>query len=136
MEEYFEELSKEYEIGDKEVDSLSPLVLAYVGDSIYDLFIRVHLISKGGRKVGCLHSNAIGYVKAGSQKSTLDSISVTLTDEEKNVVRRGRNAGSATVPKNADVVEYRLATGFEALLGYLFLKKKTGRLMDILKKCL
>lgn len=136
MEEYYRLIVEKYHLGDKEVDSLSPLVLAYIGDSVYDLYVRSYLIAHGGRKVGSLHRNSIGYVKAGSQCGTLDRISGILTGEEKQIVKRGRNANPSTVPKNADVTEYRYATGFEALLGYLFLKKKIGRLMEILDKCM
>jgi len=136
MEEYYSSIIDKFNLGDKEVDSLSPLVLAYIGDSIYDLYVRTYLVANGGRKVGNLHRSSIGYVKAGSQCSTLDRIFDILTDAEKQIVKRGRNANPSTVPKNADITEYRYATGFEALLGYLFLKKKTGRLLEILEKCM
>jgi len=116
---------------ENEVRMMSPLVLAYIGDTIYDLLVRSYLIMTRKVTVHNLHHQAIGFVSAGAQANTLEGIYEKLTDQEKNIVRRGRNAKSGTVPKNADINEYRYATGFEALLGYLYLTDRTDRLMEI-----
>lgn len=115
------------------VKNLSPLVLAFVGDSVYDLFVRTRVVIKGNRPVYFLHKECVKYVKAEPQANILKKIYSELTDEEKEIVRRGRNAKSATIPKNADIQDYRLATAFEALLGYLYLTKNTKRLNEILE---
>lgn len=114
---------------------LNPLVLAYIGDSVYDLFIRTYLISNN-RNMNVNHINikAVSFVKAHSQSSLIRELFEQLTDEEILIYKRGRNAKSGTTPKNADVVEYRAATGFEALLGYLYLKEDNNRLNFILNK--
>ena len=114
---------------------LNPLVLAYIGDSVYDLFIRTYLISNN-RNMNVNHINikAVSFVKAHSQSSLIRELIDQLTDEEILIFKRGRNAKSGTTPKNADVVEYRAATGFEALLGYLYLKEDNNRLNFILNK--
>lgn len=116
---------------EKQVRMMNPLVLAYIGDTIYDLLVRTYLIMTDTLAVHNLHHKAVGFVNAGAQAHTLDNIFDELTEEEKNIVRRGRNAKSGTVPKHADLGEYRYATGFEALLGYLFLTGRTYRLMQI-----
>jgi ribonuclease-3 family protein len=129
MENVINEVGK---VSEKDVDELSPLVLAYVGDAVFELYVRTYLVSKGNSPVHALHKQSIHYVKAKAQSDIVHILIDHLTDEEKNVVRRGRNAKSNTIPKNADVTEYKYATGFESLLGYLYLKKDYPRLMHIL----
>lgn len=119
-------------ISEKDVDELSPLVLAYIGDAVFELYIRTYLVCKGNSPVHVLHKQSIHYVKAKAQSDIVHILIDFLTDEEKNVVRRGRNAKSNTIPKNADVTEYKYATGFESLLGYLYLKRQYPRLMQVL----
>jgi len=114
------------------VRMLNPLVLAYVGDTVYDLFVRTFLIHRYDMSVHQLHLKSISYVRAGSQAEILDSISDLLTEEENYIVKRGRNARSGTIPKNADIAEYHRATGFEALLGYLFLTGQEDRLFQVM----
>lgn len=114
------------------VRMLNPLVLAYIGDTIYDLFVRTFLIHRYDTSVHQLHIKSISYVQASSQAAILDSISSLLTEEENYIVKRGRNARSGTIPKNADIAEYHRATGFEALLGYLFLTGQEDRLYQIM----
>lgn len=109
----------------------NPLVLAYVGDSVYDTFIRTMLVSGGSTQVDKLHKRAIKYVQAKAQAEMLQKLHDSLTEEEQDIVRRGRNTKSGTVPKNADINDYRYATGFEALIGYLYLIGNTKRLMEI-----
>ena len=116
-----------------QVRMMHPLVLAYVGDTVYDLFVRTYLIHTYDIPVHQLHMKSISFVKAGSQSETLHDIDELLTEEEKYIVRRGRNAKSGTIPKNADVTEYRWATGFESLLGYLYLTGQEERLCEILR---
>ncbi|MGI6145564.1 MAG: Mini-ribonuclease 3 [Peptococcia bacterium] len=116
----------------KNPKELPPLVLAYVGDAVYELYVRLHLVNKGMLKVDKLHHHATSLVKAVTQADFLHQLESVLTEEEKNVVRRGRNAKGAHVPKNVGVVEYRLSTGFEALIGYLFLSAQEQRLQEII----
>ena len=118
-----------------EINTLSPLTWAYVGDSVYELFIRMYLVNTTKLKPHKLHIEAIKYVKAKAQADILQKIDKALTDKEKEIVKRGRNAENHHLPKNATVQEYMHSTGFEALIGYLYLTKQDERLQDILKLC-
>lgn len=113
---------------------LSPLVLAYIGDGVYELFVRNKLINlhpdKSAHKLHILSSS---HVKASAQSKSMLAIEPMLTDEELAIYKRGRNAKSATVPKNADVADYRRATGFEALIGYIYLMKNNDRLNELME---
>lgn len=111
----------------------SPLVLAYIGDAVYEVYIRTKLISNGNASVYKLHKLAIQYVKAKAQSDIIEHIKDQLTEEECRVYKRGRNAKSGTVPKNADIHEYHRATGLEAIIGYLYLEGNYKRLMEILE---
>jgi ribonuclease-3 family protein len=115
-----------------QVRMMNPLVLAYIGDTVYDLFVRTYLIHTYDVSVHQLHKKSVNFVKAGSQSETLHNIEELLTEDEKYIVRRGRNAKSGTIPKNADVTEYRWATGFESLLGYLYLTGQEKRLVEVM----
>lgn len=119
-----------------EVNTMSPLTWAYVGDSVYELYIRTHLVDNTKLKPHMLHVNSINYVKAEAQANILKEIYESLSDDEKDIVRRGRNAENHHVPKNASVDDYSHATAFEALIGYLYLTKKDERLLEILKLCI
>ncbi len=116
----------------QEVELMSPLTWAYIGDAVYELFIRNKLINETNLKPHKLHIEAIKYVKAKSQAEKLNEIYETLTDEEKDIVRRGRNTQNHHLPKNSNVQEYMYATAFEALIGYLYLTKQNVRLREIL----
>ena len=116
----------------EEVELMSPLTWAYIGDAVFELFIRNKLINETNLKPHKLHIEAIKYVKAKSQAETLNKIYETLTDEEKDIVRRGRNTQNHHLPKNSNVQEYMYATAFEALIGYLYLIKQHTRLKEIL----
>ena len=118
---------------EEEINLLSPLTWAYVGDSVFELYIRTHLVNKTNLKPHKLHIEAINYVKAKAQAEFLKKIEEILTDEEKEIVRRGRNAQNHHLPKNSNVQEYMHATAFEALIGFLYLTKKYKRLEEILK---
>ncbi|WP_414481587.1 Mini-ribonuclease 3 [Caldicoprobacter sp.] len=115
-----------------DVGMIHPLVLAYIGDTIYDLFVRTYLVMAYDAPVSKLHVRAINFVRAKGQADTLRHIERFLTQEELDVVRRGRNAKPGTMPRNATVADYRWATGFESLLGYLYLTGQDERLLEIL----
>lgn len=112
---------------------LPSLVLAYVGDAVYELAVREYLVTQGMVKVNKLHREAVRYVRAHAQAQALFAIEGNLSEEEGAVVRRGRNAKSATIPKNADVIEYRHATAFEALVGYLYLQGNHQRVKGVIE---
>jgi len=115
------------------LQSYSPLTLAYIGDSIFDLCIRTLVVEQGNRSPNSLHRDASRLVNAAAQSAMADAIMPDLTEEEVHVFKRGRNAKSYTTAKNATVVDYRKATGLEALFGYLYLKDETDRLLSLLK---
>jgi ribonuclease-3 family protein len=119
-----------------EIKLMNPLIWAYIGDNVYEIFIRTHLINTTNLKPHKLHIESIKYVKASAQAQILNNIYDDLTEEEKDVVRRGRNAENHHVPKNSNVQEYMYATAFEALIGYLYLSKQNKRLSEILNKSL
>ncbi len=118
---------------DTPVQQLNPLVLAYIGDAYFNLYVRTKLLSYEQNKVRVLHTFGAKAVSATMQAIAYRSIEGELTEQEKSIVRRGRNAKS-TVPKSATVGEYRSSTGFEALLGYLYLEKNYDRLSEIVEK--
>ncbi len=119
----------------KEINSLSPLQLAYVGDAVYELLVRTYLVKKG-LAVRKLHKTAIEYVKAEAQSDFIHALEDELTEEEKSFVKRGRNAKNNTVPKNADLMDYKYATGFETLIGYLFLIGEDERIFQLFDRIL
>lgn len=127
-------INRKKEIAD--VNTMSPLTWAYIGDGVYELFIRTHLINTTRLKPHMLHIEAIKYVKADAQVKILNKIYEELTEEEKDIVRRGRNAENHHLPKNSTVEEYRYSTAFEALIGYLYLIKQDQRLKEILNMCI
>lgn len=112
----------------------SPLVLAYIGDSVYEVFSRKKVLENNPNlPAHKLHKENVKYVKAKAQSNAMEKIEPTLTEEELAIYKRGRNAKSATVPKNADLVDYRRATGFEALVGFLELSGRHERLLEIME---
>jgi len=133
LDEFFDNVIKEYDLNTDAVSQYSPLVLAYIGDAVYEVFVRTLLISEGNAPVHKLHKRSIEYVKAKAQSDLVHRIMEFLTPEEQDIVRRGRNAKSGTIPKNADVTEYKYATGFESLIGFLFLKRDYTRLLQVMK---
>lgn len=118
---------------DKEINMMSPLTWAYVGDSVYELYIRTYLANTTNLNPHKMHVKSIQYVKAKAQHEILKKLK--LDDEEKDIVRRGRNTQNHHLPKNATIEDYTYSTGFEALIGYLYLNKKDDRLEQILKEC-
>ncbi len=115
-----------------EINTLSPLTLAFLGDSVYEMFIRTKILGMGNRPASQLHKIAVGYVKAKAQATAAHKILEILTEEETEIYKRGRNTNIHTVPKNADMADYRHATALEALIGYLYLKGDKARLEEIL----
>ncbi len=112
---------------------LPGLALAYIGDCIYELVIRTMLLGSGITHVSELHKKASSHVKAAAQKEMFFKIEEMLTEEEMAVFKRGRNVKSSSTAKNADVVDYRIATGFEALMGFLYLKGRYDRIVELVK---
>ena len=115
-----------------DVKTLSPLTWAYVGDCVYELYIRTNLVNKTRLKPHKLHIEAIKYVKAGAQADILQNILETLSEEEQDIVRRTRNTENHHLPKNAEPQDYMYATAYEGLIGYLYLTKQEKRLKEIL----
>ena len=123
----------EFELAPMQV---SPLSLAYIGDAVYEVYIRSYIMRSDNMPVAKLHKAATRYVSAKAQAQIVKSIMDDFTPEELSVYKRGRNAHSYTSAKNADIVDYRMATGLEALFGYLHIKKDTQRLEEIITKCI
>jgi len=113
----------------------SPLVLAYIGDAVFELAVRTRIAGNGPRRIRDIHHDAVAVVNADSQADIIRQLSTELSDSELDIVRRGRNTRSHP-PKNADVQSYRMSTGFEALLGYLYLKGDDVRLNYLLHRAL
>lgn len=121
--------------GMKEVDPKmsSPLVLAYIGDCVFDLIIKMRVAAAGNRQVQKLHEETSHYVQASAQSYMMRAMQDHLTEEEHSVYRRGRNARSVSPAKNQSITDYRRATGFEALLGYLYLSGEYERLTELVR---
>ena len=119
---------------DKKLDpkEYNPLALAYIGDTVYDLYVRTSVLSKGNRHVTELHKESVSFVRAQAQAKSAYAIEPLLSEEELRILKWGRNAKSNTSPKNADIRDYRMATGFETLIGYLYLSGEDERLAVLL----
>ncbi|WP_260510659.1 Mini-ribonuclease 3 [Paenibacillus cucumis (ex Kampfer et al. 2016)] len=111
---------------------IPPIALAYIGDAVYEVAVRQYLLSKANMRPNHLHRSATKLVSAKAQSRILTSIEAELTEEEQDVVRQGRNAKSGSVPKNADVLEYRHATAFECLVGYLYSSSQHDRMIQLI----
>ncbi len=120
------------DLGEIDVRSYSPLVLAYIGDAVYELLIRTRVISRGSMQVNKMHRKSAGLVKAATQANLIRALMEELTEEELAVYRRGRNAKSGSMAKHATMADYRTATGFEALVGYLYLMSRHRRLLELI----
>ena len=127
---YIQELFQMREVDIKEY---SPLTLAYIGDSIYDLIIKSLVVNEGNKQVQKMHQETSSYVQASAQSQMMRKIQEYLTEEEHAVYKRGRNAKSVSPAKNQSITDYRRATGFEALIGYLYLKKEWKRMLELVK---
>ncbi len=128
------ELKKEFELKEIDIRTYSPLTLAYIGDAIYDLLVRSFVVCKGNTSNNKLHKKTTKYVSAKAQAEIIKAIKEDLTEEEVAVYKRGKNAKPSSTAKNASLSEYLKATGFEALLGYLYLTGQKDRIVYIVKK--
>ena len=133
MEEILDYLLKPFNIERKKATEFSPLVLAYIGDAVYELMIRSILVSRGNRPVNKLNKDATSLVKAAAQSEIVKLISDNLSEEEYTVFKRGRNSSPHTMAKNASMSDYKYATGFEALIGFLYLDNRCDRALELVK---
>lgn len=129
-----EQIKKEFGCREVDVRAYSPLTLAYIGDAIYDLVIRTIIVERANRSANELHKRAVRLVQAGAQAAMITALQEILTENELAVFKRGRNAKSNTSAKNASITDYRKATGFEALIGFLYLTDQTDRLLYLVKE--
>lgn len=127
-------IKSKFGIDNQDIRTISPLTLAYIGDSIYDLIIRTIVVTQGNKQVNKLHKEVSTLVKAHGQVLMYEAVEGILTEEEKSIFKRGRNAKSYTSAKNATKIDYRKATGYEALLGYLYLEDKMDRVLELISE--
>ena len=127
-------IAERFAINTADIRTYSPLTLAFLGDNVFDLVIRTILVERGNRPVHVLHREKSRLVKASAQAQMADDIAALLSEEEAAVFKRGRNAKSATMPKHAEAADYRKATGLEALIGYLYLKGRRDRILELVKE--
>ena len=133
MEEGLTLLKREFHLKEEDAAQYSPLVLAYMGDAVYELMIRTLVVNQGNAQVNKLHKRSAGLVKAEAQARMALALQEDLTETERAVYRRGRNAKSYTSAKNASIRDYRTATGFEALAGYLYLSGQPEPLAELVR---
>ena len=129
----YEYLRQSFELNKVDIKTYSPLTLAYIGDGIFDIVIRALIVGRGNTNAHSLHVATSRIVKASSQSAMIEEWLPYLTEEEEAVYRRGRNAKSPTMAKNASMSDYRRATGLEALVGYLYLQNKMERIVELIK---
>ncbi len=127
------QIKENFQCKDADVRALSPLTLAYIGDAIYDLVIRTVVVERANRSANDLHKKTVKYVKAEAQSKMIQELLPELTEDEEAVYKRGRNAKSYTTAKNASMSDYRKATGFEALMGFLYLTNQMDRMLYLIK---
>lgn len=133
MEASLKKLKELFELENTDVRTYSPLTLAYIGDAIYELVIRTILVERGNTQVNKLHQRASRLVKASAQSAIIEKLKPYLSEAEMSVFKRGRNAKSFTMAKNASMSDYRRATGFEALMGYLYMTEQWDRMLELIK---
>lgn len=133
MDTSLSKLKELFQLEDRDLRTYSPLTLAYIGDGIYELIIRTVLVKKGNCPVNQLHKRASSLVKASAQSGMMEVLEPLLTEEEHTVYKRGRNAHSPTMARHATMSDYRRATGFEALMGYLYLKEDYSRMLELIR---
>ena len=131
--EFVSYINELFQMEEVDIREYSPLTLAYIGDCVYDLVIKSLVINAGNKQVNKLHQETSRLVQASTQSLMMRTIQEYLSEEEHAVYKRGRNAKSVSPAKNQSITDYRRATGFEALLGYLYLKKDYKRLLDLVK---
>lgn len=126
-------IKETFECKETDIRTYSPLALAYIGDAVYDLVIRTIVVERGNKSANNLHKQTVAYVNARVQARMADALQSELTEEEETVYHRGRNAKSYTSAKNASIIEYRKATGLEALCGYLYLTGRQERMLQLIR---
>ena len=131
--DFYSYMKEVFNMQEVDVREYSPLTLAYIGDSIYDVVIKSLVVNKGNKQVQKMHKETSSYVQASTQSLMMRTIQEVLTDEERAVYKRGRNAKSVSPAKNQSITDYRRATGFEALMGYLYLTKQWKRMIDLIR---
>ena len=126
------------EISEKKIDgnTLNGLSLAFIGDAVYEILVREHLLEHGSLQVGKLHKMAVEYVRASYQANVFDFLEPIVTEEEHTILHRGRNASATHIPKGANAIEYRKATCVESLFGWLYLEEKNERITELFKMIL
>ena len=129
----FDLIRREVDGQQLDVKRMKPLALAYIGDTLFDLYVRSRIVLTKEEAPKLMHTEAVHFVKAGSQAQMMKLIMDELTEEETEAFKRGRNQKSLTVPKNASLMDYKWATGFETLLGYLYVSEKEERLYELMK---
>ena len=127
-----EKIRERFDLREVDIKTYSPLTLAFMGDCVFDLYIRSILVANGNRGVNGLHKDKSNLVKAQAQAAMAEALQDMLAEDEKEIYRRGRNAKTSSSAKNADMSDYHKATGFEALLGYLYLQGIEERLMEVI----
>ena len=130
----FNIIKKNMDLGEINITDCSPLTLAYIGDGIYEIVVRTVIVDEANRQVNKIHKAASNLVKAETQAKMIHLIMDDLTEEEVRIYKRGRNAKAVTRAKNASMSDYRTATGFEALMGWLYLTGQSERMMKLIKK--
>ena len=128
-----EQIKAVFPCQEQDIRTYSPLALAYIGDGIYELVVRTVIVEKANRRNNDLHRMAVRYVKAENQAKMAETLKPLLSEEEGDVFRRGRNASPHSVAKNAKRSDYYKATGFEALMGYLYLTGRTERMLELIR---
>lgn len=127
-----ESIMGHYPLSEEELKTYSPLSFAYVGDAVYEIMIRTMLVTNGNRRATDYHKAAIGYVNAAGQTQMMSKIQPLLSEEELAIFKRGKNAKPASTAKNQSLHDYRIATGFETLVGYLYLAGRKERLLELI----
>ena len=127
-------IREQFDIKEVDIRTYSPLTLAYIGDGIFDLVIRSIVVGRGNTRANELHHRTSHIVKAHTQAEMAEKLLPVLTETENDIYRRGRNAKSPTMAKNATMSDYRKATGFEALMGYLYLTDQFERIGFLVKE--
>ena len=129
-----EKIKNVFACSEQDIRAYSPLTLAYIGDAVYELVIRSVVVERANRSANDLHKMSVKYVKAEAQAKMIEALLEVLSEDELAVYKRGRNAKSYTMAKNASMSDYRKATGFEALMGFLYLSGQTDRMLDLIKQ--
>ncbi len=134
MDDLYSEIKNRFDLPMVNPGEVAPLILAHIGDAIFEVVIRTITLSHGNKAIEKVHKEAIKYVNAKSQADMADKILPILSEEEESIYRRGRNAKSATKAKNASISDYRKATGFEALMGYLYINNNIDRMLELIEE--